>query len=170
MKTRPLLLIIAVLALIVLGYLAFSAANREAEPAFKATSGTVATTSNPAATTTSPQVPSPAPAASTASAITVAYGPNGFTPSNVTVPVGSTVTFVNQGADRMWVGVDEHPTHTQYDGTTTQEHCANGPTAQVFDQCGAGSSYSFVFTKAGAFEYHNHARASHGGTVSVTAR
>jgi plastocyanin len=102
--------------------------------------------------------------------MTVTYGPNGFSPANITVPTGTTVTWVNSTSGRMWVGVDEHPTHTNYDGTSTAEHCANGTatSASVFDQCSAGARYSFTFTKAGAFDYHNHANSSHGGTVTVT--
>lgn len=103
---------------------------------------------------------------------TVTYTDDGFSPQTVTIAVGDTVTFVNNSSGRMWVGADEHPTHTEYDGTSTREHCSNGNATSdaVFDQCEgttAGTSWSFTFTKAGTFDYHNHARAAEGGTVIV---
>lgn len=102
----------------------------------------------------------------------VTYSDEGFSPAAITVRVGDTVRFTNESSGGMWVGVDEHPTHTEYDGTSTREHCADGvPTSDVFDQCTRnqpGESWDYRFMKAGTFEYHNHAQASHGGTVTVT--
>ncbi len=91
---------------------------------------------------------------------------NGFTPDNISIKIGDTVRFVNKSTSRMWVAVNEHPTHTKYDGTTLKEHCVNGAST-VFDQCSAGAEYSFTFTKAGSWEYHNHARSSMGGKITV---
>ena len=91
---------------------------------------------------------------------------NGFTPESVTINTSDTVKFINKSSGKMWVGVDEHPTHTEYDGTTLREHCATKPSAS-FDQCGAGAEYSFTFTKTGSWEYHNHSRASMRGKISV---
>lgn len=95
----------------------------------------------------------------------------GFTPSTVTVAVGDTVRFVNDSSRGMWVGADEHPTHTEYDGTSTREHCVNGTAVGgTFDQCAStprGSSWEFTFTRAGTFGYHNHTGASSVGTVIV---
>ena len=66
----------------------------------------------------------------------------------------------------MWVASDEHPTHEEYDGTSLQEHCAQG-TSDVFDQCGAGGTYSFTFEKVGEWSFHNHEQAADGGTIIV---
>ena len=66
----------------------------------------------------------------------VSYTDAGFSPKDVTVSVGETVRFVNTSSNRMWVASDEHPTHTDYDGTSTREHCADGvATNGTFDQC-----------------------------------
>lgn len=104
--------------------------------------------------------------------ITVSYTDSGFSPLELSVKVGDTVRFVNNSGIGMWVGADEHPTHTSYDGTATREHCVDGAAVGgTFDACrqvAAGSSWEFTFTKAGTFSYHNHARASHGGTVVVS--
>ena len=103
--------------------------------------------------------------------VTVTYGDSGFNPASISIAAGDTVRFVNNSSHGMWVASDEHPTHTEYDGTNTREHCANGAaTSGTFDQCAAteaGSTYSFTFPKAGTFEYHNHARASDAGTIVV---
>ena len=99
---------------------------------------------------------------------TVTYGPNGFSPSSVTVKQGGTVTFVNQGSGKMWIGADQHPTHENYDGTNKNQHCASGYNGPApFDQCSAGSTYSFTFNKTGSWDYHNHANAGDEGTIVV---
>lgn len=103
------------------------------------------------------------------SGTTIAYTSSGFSPASVTVPLGATVSFVNQTADRMWVASAMHPGHEAYDGTALEEHCAAGYAgAAPFDQCAASASYSFTFTKAGTWPFHNHANAAHFGSVTVT--
>lgn len=122
------------------------------------------------ATTTPPATQETAPTAD-ARTHTVTYTDEGFAPATLTIALGDTVTFVNESGGDMWVGADEHPTHTSYDGTSTREHCADGTnTTGSFDQCarsGSGSTWSYTFTKAGTFDYHNHARAADGGTIIV---
>jgi plastocyanin len=99
---------------------------------------------------------------------TVTRTSSGFSPKTITIKKGGTVTFVNQGSGGMWIGSDEHPSHTQYDGTSRSAHCAAGYTgAKPFDQCASGNSYSFTFTKTGTFDYHNHLQATEGGVVKV---
>lgn len=102
---------------------------------------------------------------------TVTYTAQGFSPAQVTVAEGGTVTWVNQSGHPMWVASGVHPTHTVYDGTSKNEHCAAGYTgAAPFDECSAGDSYSFTFTKTGDWKYHNHAGAEDTGTVTVVAQ
>lgn len=98
---------------------------------------------------------------------TVTYSQGGFSPQQLTIQRCDTVRWESQGPD-MWVASDVHPTHTQYDGTSVNEHCPNG--GDVFDQCSSGQSYSFTFQKTGEWGYHNHVRAAHTGTVVVTSR
>ncbi len=98
---------------------------------------------------------------------TVTYGADGFTPKSVTIKKGAAVTWKNASGERMWIGSNEHPTHTLYDGTSLKQHCATGAAA-AFDQCQSGESYSVTFTKTGSFDYHNHAHTNDGGTVIVT--
>ncbi len=107
----------------------------------------------------------------TSAVTTITLTDSGFSPSSVTISVGQTVRFVNNSSRGMWVGADEHPTHTEYDGTSTREHCADGAnTTGSFDQCTsapAGASWDYTFLKSGTFGYHNHVGASNTGTVIV---
>ncbi len=99
---------------------------------------------------------------------TVHYTAAGFEPKEVTIEAGQKVTFVNDTSSRMWVASDEHPTHTGFDGSDRETHCSGaytGPTP--FDQCQSGSTYTFVFTEAGTFPFHNHAASEHSGVVTV---
>lgn len=149
------LIIAAIIALIALGAFFFFANRNASAPA-------------PVAETVVPETP----VETTPPAETITFSDDGFSPSTITINAGDTVMFVNNSSSRMWVGADEHPTHTEYDGTSTREHCSNGNATSdaVFDQCEgttAGSSWSFTFKKAGTFKYHNHTRASEGGTIIV---
>lgn len=102
---------------------------------------------------------------------TVTYTDSGFAPAKVFVRTGDTVEFVNSSTHTMWVGVDDHPSHTKYDGTSTREHCAEGKNLNgSFDQCVAGApgtTYRYTFTKSGTFDYHNHTASKHSGSVVV---
>jgi len=111
-----------------------------------------------------------APAPAQTSAL-VTYTDAGFSPKTLSVKVGETVRFVNNSTHAMWVASDNHPTHTEYDGTNTMQHCSSGAaTGGTFDECKGvdpNTVYSFTFTKAGTFEYHNHMRASDTGSITV---
>lgn len=97
----------------------------------------------------------------------VTYNGTSYSPSTVTIKKGGTVTFTST-AGNMWVASASHPTHTGYDGTTRAAHCATGYTGPApFDQCVAGTSYTFTFTKAGTWPYHDHINASAFGSVKV---
>lgn len=96
------------------------------------------------------------------------YTSSGFQPADVTIDEGETVTWINNASSSMWVGSDRHPTHTNYAGTTTSEHCENGDSTEAaFDQCSSGDRFSFTFEKTGSWGYHNHRNPSNSGTVTV---
>lgn len=101
---------------------------------------------------------------------TVAYTDEGFSPKDIVVPLGATVTFVNQSSEDMWVASAMHPAHTAYSGTSLSEHCPDTANT-AFDECAAvadGGSFSFTFNKEGNWKYHNHSNASRFGSVTVT--
>jgi len=153
MNARTPWIVIIVIIIVLVG--AWFAFGRTAEPAREMATATPQTTENETAPET----------------VTVTYTDEGFSPSVVTVASGDMVRFMNQSSGDLWVGADEHPTHTSYDGTSTRDHCADGVnTTGSFDQCtriAPGTSWSYIFTRTGSFDYHNHARATHGGTVVV---
>lgn len=95
------------------------------------------------------------PAGETASAVSVMYTTDGFSPKTISIKAGQTVTFVNNSDLDMWVASDPHPTHSGLQG---------------FDErasVGASGKYTYTFTKAGTFGYHNHVDTSKKGTVIV---
>lgn len=134
------------------------------------TSGTVpsidmsSSTPSAASTTTNTTSSSGTGAPMTA---TVTYDGNSFSPSTVTVRAGGTVSFTDTSGT-MWIASDPHPVHNGYDGTTRQQHCASGYTgAAPFDECSAGSSFSFTFKKIGSWGYHDHLNSGARGTIVV---
>lgn len=102
--------------------------------------------------------------------VTVIYSDSGFSPNSVSVTLGTTVIFVNQSSEEMWVASAKHPDHTVYSGTSLSQHCPD-TSKTAFDQCsnaGNGGSYSFTFNKAGDWKYHDHIDATKFGSVTVT--
>lgn len=97
---------------------------------------------------------------------TVYYTSDGFQPEEITIEQGDTVTWINNASNTMWVGSDQHPSHTEYDGTSLYRHCSNGE-SDTFDQCSSGDRYSFTFRKTGSWGYHNHESPFDTGTVIV---
>jgi plastocyanin len=82
----------------------------------------------------------------------VSYTNNGYSPKDFNIPVGTTVIFINESAQAMWTASDMHPSHTLLPD---------------FDQLGTGQVYSYTFTKAGVWSYHNHRAPNHGGEITV---
>jgi len=101
---------------------------------------------------------------------TITFNGSVFSPANVTVAQGGTVTWTSTGGD-MWVASDPDPIQNGYDGTTLEQHCAPGYTGVApFDQCSAGTSFSFTFNRVGTWSFHDHLDESVGGTVTVIAQ
>ena len=93
----------------------------------------------------------------------VTYSDSGFTPSTVNIKRGDTVTFVNRSVQDMWPASNPHPAHTAY---PVQGGCK----ASTFDACQGvhpGGSWSFVFTAAGTWGYHNHLNSGYQGSIVV---
>ncbi len=85
----------------------------------------------------------------------ISYDENGFSPALITVNVGDTVVFENEGTKKMWVASTIHPTHKDLPG---------------FDQLKSvdgGGNYSYTFEKAGTWKYHNHLQPNNLGTIIV---
>lgn len=99
----------------------------------------------------------------------VNYTDSGFEPSSVEISQGETVAWIDLSSNPMWVGVNRHPSHTNYDDSSTREHCENREPASdsVFDQCSVGEVFSFTFEKEGDWGYHNHRAPGDEGSVMV---
>ena len=95
----------------------------------------------------------------------VSYDGAAFSPQEVTIKKGGTVTWTSS-VPTMEVASAQHPTHIVYDGTARSAHCASGA-ASSFDQCAEGTTYSFTFDKVGMWAYHDHENASAFGKVIV---
>lgn len=82
-------------------------------------------------------------------------GSGGYQPSLVSIHAGDTVKFHNDSSAAMWTASNPHPTHTDLPGF--DEHTSTGKNGE----------YSYVFTKTGAFGYHNHNNPNQQGVVVV---
>lgn len=86
---------------------------------------------------------------------TVRYTNNGYDPAQLEVPIGTIVQFVNESDVEMWVASNEHPEHTIL------------PTFDQFKSSAKGTTYSYVFDKAGSWSYHDHLKPDIVGTIKV---
>ncbi len=97
---------------------------------------------------------------------TFTYNGTSFSPAEVTIKKGGTVTWKNASDKDMWVASAMHPSHIVYSGTSRQEHCPD-TSKTAFDQCAVGDDYSFTFDKTGAWGFHDHINSSVFGKVNV---
>lgn len=133
------------------------------------TSSQPADTQTPPEDTSDPVEPenSTQPTENEANTTVITHTNSGFSPETVTIQAGETVVWESD-AGNMWVASDQHPSHTEYSGTSRTEHCQNGDqTSSAFDQCSAGDRFSFTFEQEGEWSYHNHENSFQGGTVVV---
>ena len=97
---------------------------------------------------------------------TITYSGSTYSPQEVTIKKGGTVTWKNASGANMWVASAQHPTHTAYSGTSRTEHCPD-TSRTAFDQCVGGGDYSFTFAKTGTWNYHDHLNPSVFGKIVV---
>ncbi len=93
----------------------------------------------------------------------VLYMNNGYSPAVLKIKFGDMVTFRNVSSRLMWTASNPHPAHNAYP-------VKGGCVASAFDQCapaGAGQDWSFQFTSAGTWQYHNHLNPRDAGVVIV---
>ncbi len=97
--------------------------------------------------------PTTAPAGATGTLVT--FTDTGITPSTLTVPVNTTVTFTNNGQGTHWPASDPHPTHTGLPGFDADKALSTG------------ESYSFTFTTKGTWGFHDHLNPRLKGSIIV---
>jgi plastocyanin len=94
---------------------------------------------------------------------TILYTDSGFLPNTLHVKVGTTVTFINNSAQKLWPASGVHPSHAAYPTT-------GGCIGSTFDACRGlltGESWNFKFDIPGSWSYHNHLAPEYQGTVIV---
>lgn len=79
----------------------------------------------------------------------------GFSPQQMTVKVGESVTWVNAGSEDHQVNSAPHPTHTAYQPLNT------------VGLLKPGDKKSLTFPTAGTYKYHDHLNPSLFGSVTV---
>lgn len=89
---------------------------------------------------------------------TVTYTGAGFSPSTLTIKVGTKIVWVNKSSDQVKVGVNPHPIHTGDRVITNGEFTLD---------LAAGESKTVTVNKTGNFDYHNHLNPSQTGTIIV---
>jgi plastocyanin len=95
----------------------------------------------------------------------ITYTNDGFSPDELTIKKGESVTFVNESGSGMWVGSAMHPTHKNYP-IKSDSDCLGSS----FDQCESTNNrteWTFTFEAEGEHGYHNHVKANHWGKVIV---
>ncbi len=103
-------------------------------------------------------------------AVTIHMYDDHYEPTNITIEAGTTVVFENKGDKEHWPASNIHPTHTLYPGSNIDK-CGTEKEENIFDACrgiGTGEEYSFVFTQAGSWKYHDHLFPNLKGTIVVT--
>ncbi len=87
----------------------------------------------------------------------------GFWPKALVIQKGQSVAWVNKGTELHWPASDVHPTHAIYPEKS-------GCIGSKFDACNVvrpSESYSFTFTHAGIWTYHDHLKPELIGTIIV---
>lgn len=118
---------------------------------------------SPILTSTPLPVAAPSPAPQPPAQSVVGYTDSGFSPSTLTVPKGTTVTFVNKSSKNVWPASAIHPVHKAYPTT-------GGCIGSTFDACrmlAPGEEWPFIFDIAGSWKYHNHISPGQTGTIVV---
>lgn len=85
----------------------------------------------------------------------VVYTNEGYSPARLEVPLGARVAFVNSADIPMWTASDPHPVHSDYSDFDPKKDYLKGEV------------YTFQFSKAGTFAFHNHEKSLHRGIIRV---
>lgn len=148
MNSKMIIGVVVVLVLVAGGYYYFS------QPPYRGAPQVPSTPQAPSAIepSTQPSVPpptptptaKPAPPAPTVGERIVEFTAGGFLPSTLTIPVGTTVKFINKDSQSHWPASGVHPTH---------QICPGLDSLRPLEP---GDSYSFTFKIAKTCPMHDH--------------
>lgn len=99
----------------------------------------------------------------------VMYSDSGYSPNELAIKKGDTVTFRNESARETWPASAMHPSHTAYPGSSIQK-CETEEMTGIFDACMGlkqGEEWSFMFGEQGEWFYHDHLRPDMFGKIMV---
>lgn len=88
----------------------------------------------------------------------VVLSEKGFSPSKIVIEEGDTVIFTTTLGRHFWPASDIHPTHEIYSGFDAKRSLA------------PKERWSFLFKKAGLWQYHDHLAPSFGGVIIVKSK
>ena len=80
---------------------------------------------------------------------------DGFFPKNLVIHEGETVLFTTTRNEAFWPASNVHPTHTNYPDFDPKKPIA------------AGDTWSYTFTKAGTYGFHDHIASNFEGEITV---
>jgi plastocyanin len=83
---------------------------------------------------------------------------DGFSPAQLVVREGDTVTFTTKNSEAFWPASNVHPTHTSF------------PDFDPRQPVSPSDSWSFTFTKAGSYKFHDHINANFEGEITVVRK
>lgn len=111
---------------------------------------------------------------------TIEITSSGFSPNELTINLGDTVTWINNDNIEHWPASAMHPTHKVYPGVNYEESgsyegseaCKSegNPKDGSFDPCKKillGESWSFTFNQKGTWFYHDHLNPKLFGKIIV---
>ena len=141
--------IIAVVAILVIGLGIFALTRPDKDEAASSASTTQSTQVDDDTDTSTTT-----PGSETANSVTITFANGEFSPSSVTLNAGDTLKVVNNSSKSVEFSSDPHPSHT------------NNPELNIGD-IEPGKTASITVKNKGTWGYHNHLDASQTGTVII---
>lgn len=165
MNSKMIIGVVVIVLLVIGGYYYFLQLQYGSKPqspsAPQAPSALEPTAKPPIPAPTPVQAPAPTPAVklapspSTAGVEMVELTAGGFSPPMLTIPVGTTVKFINKDSQSHWPASSVHPTH---------QICPGLDSLRPLEP---GDSYSFTFKIAKTCPMHDHLNPGTRGTIAV---
>ncbi len=97
--------------------------------------------------------------------IEIVYTDDGYVPTELTIPKGTRVRFLNESNTETWPASGIHPTHTLY-----PEKLSTDCLGSSFDSCASlvqGAFFDYTFNYVGRWSFHDHLHGYHSGTITV---
>jgi plastocyanin len=140
---------IAVIVILVIGGLALANKDKNNKPETGANTAPTSQSAQPANNSSNNQAGNDQSQSST-----ITYSNNGFSPSTLSVKVGTVITIKNTSSNPLQFSSDPHPQHT------------DDPELNM-GALSSGQSQTLTVTKTGTHGYHNHLNPGDTGTLVV---